>query len=110
MVQAIIHRRFYCFYSGLPFIPFSEQENIFNRLKRRAENFKCIEFEVEEITKTKHKNLLSFIKHGLKEGTNVIFATFKRPYHKIQGELLINFEELKNLMIIDLYENRMTLK
>ncbi|MGB7531709.1 MAG: ATPase domain-containing protein [Halobacteriota archaeon] len=175
------------------FIPFPEQEKIFDRLRRRDEKFKCIKFAKEEIkikegtrfsrdeffelfkyylesaeekfpfkrflfyelireeiknelepyditvsklldivptgleemdemmagglskgssslliteeTKTKHKILLSFIEQGLREGNNVIYATSKRPAHQIMGELLVDFEELKNFMIIDLYEN-----
>jgi KaiC/GvpD/RAD55 family RecA-like ATPase len=60
---------------------------------------------ITEETKTKHKVLLSFIEQGLREGNNVIYATSKRPAHQIMGELLIDFDELKNFMIIDLYEN-----
>ena len=175
------------------FIPFSEQEKIFDRLRRRDEKFTCIKFAKKEIkikegtrfsrdvffelfkyylesaeekfpfkpflfyelireeiknelepydisvsklldivptgleemdermaggvskgssslliteeTKTKHKILLSFIEQGLREGNNVIYATSKRPAHQIMGELLVDFDELKNFMIIDLYEN-----
>ena len=175
------------------FVPFSEQEKIFDRLKRRDEKFECIEFEVEEIrikdgtkfsrdeflklfrlylesaeekfpfkrfllyelvreeimkvlepfditvgellgivptglkemdeimagglskrsstlliaeeTKTKHKVLLSFIEQGLREGNNVIYATSKCPFRQIIGELLMDFKELKNFTIIDLYQN-----
>lgn len=175
------------------FIPFSEQEKIFDRLRRRDEKFKCIGFEEEEIkikegtmfsrdkffelfkyylesaeerfpfkrflfyelireeiktelepyditvsklldivptgveemdemmagglskrssslliteeTKPKHKILLAFIEQGLREGNSVIYATSKRPAHQIMGELLIDFDELTNFMIIDLYEN-----
>ena len=175
------------------FIPFSEQEKIFHRLKRRDKQFECFSFEAEGIrmregarfsrvefvnlfrfyresmeekfpfrrfllyelvrdeikeglapydipvselidivptgieemdetmagglakgtstlliteeTKTKHKVLLSFIEQGLREGNNVIYATSKRPAHQIMGELLMDFDELKNFMIIDLYEN-----
>ena len=60
---------------------------------------------ITEETKTKHKVLLSFIEQGLREGNNVIYATSKRPAHQIMGELLVDFDELKNFMIIDLYEN-----
>jgi len=60
---------------------------------------------IAEETKTKHKILLSFIKQGLRGGSSVIYATAKRPAQQIQGELLIDFDELKNFMIIDLYEN-----
>ncbi|NOR77475.1 MAG: hypothetical protein GQ523_03420 [Methanophagales archaeon] len=175
------------------FIPLSEQEKIFDRLKRRAEKFNCLNFENEEIeikegtrfsrreflqlfrfylesledifpfrrfllyevireeikdglvpygitisellevvpmgiekldeiiagglakgtstlliaeeTKTKHKILLSFIKQGLRARNEVIYATSKRPARQIQGELLIDLDELKNFMLLDLYEN-----
>jgi len=60
---------------------------------------------ITEETKTKHKILLAFIEQGLREGNNVIYATSKRPAHQIMGELLVDFDELKNFMIIDLYEN-----
>jgi KaiC/GvpD/RAD55 family RecA-like ATPase len=175
------------------FIPFSEQEEIFKRLKRRDEKYGCIGFEMAEIrikegsrlsrdeffalskyyleslednfpfkpfllyelvreeikkelepyditvgnlldivptgleemdkvmggglskgsstlliaeeTKTKHKILLSFIKQGLRSGTNVIYATAKRPARQIQGELLTDLDELQNFMLLDLYED-----
>ncbi|MEA2033363.1 MAG: ATPase domain-containing protein [Euryarchaeota archaeon] len=60
---------------------------------------------IAEETKTKHKVLLSFIEQGLREGNNVIYATSKRPFQQITGELLIDFDELRNFTIIDLYEN-----
>ena len=60
---------------------------------------------IAEETRTKHKILLAFIKQGLKERTNVIYATSKRPYQQIRGELLIDFKGLKNFVIIDLYES-----
>jgi len=175
------------------FIPFTEQEKIFDRLKMRDEKFKCISFENEEIrithgtrfsrgeflelfkfylesledifpfrrfllyelireeikeglvpygitiselldvvptgvekmdeiiagglvkrsstlliteeTKTKHAILLSFIKQGLEEGTKVIYATSRRPFQQVMGELRIDFKGLKELLIIDLYED-----
>ncbi|MBE9592987.1 MAG: hypothetical protein IMF19_05865, partial [Proteobacteria bacterium] len=60
---------------------------------------------IAEERKTKHKILLSFIKQGLREGTNVIYATAKRPARQIQGELLTDFADLKNFMLLDLYED-----
>ena len=60
---------------------------------------------IAEETKAKHKVLLSFIEQGLREGNNVIYATSKRPSQQIMDVLLIDFEELKNFLIIDLYEN-----
>jgi KaiC/GvpD/RAD55 family RecA-like ATPase len=60
---------------------------------------------ITEETKTKHKVLLSFIEQGLREGNNVCYATSKRPSQQIMSELLTDFEELKNFMILDLYEN-----
>jgi len=58
-----------------------------------------------EETKAKDKILLSFIKQGLRAGNGVIYATAKRPAQQIQGELLIDLDELKNFMLLDLYEN-----
>jgi KaiC/GvpD/RAD55 family RecA-like ATPase len=60
---------------------------------------------IAEETKTKHKILLSFIKQGLRARNEVIYATSKRPARQIQGELLIDLDELKNFMLLDLYEN-----
>ncbi|RCV64124.1 RecA-superfamily ATPase [Methanophagales archaeon] len=60
---------------------------------------------IAEETRTKHKILLTFIKQGLISGTNVIYATAKRPAKQIQGELLTDIDELKNFMILDLYED-----
>ena len=59
---------------------------------------------IAEETRTKHKMLLAFIKQGLKERTNVIYATSKRPYQQIRGELLTDFKDFKKIAIIDLYE------
>ncbi|MEA2076119.1 MAG: ATPase domain-containing protein [Euryarchaeota archaeon] len=175
------------------FIPFTEQANIFERLKRRDERFKRIRFEVDKIriseearfsragflelfrlyldaveekfpfkrlllyelvretikmeleqynitvgevlnmvptgleemdkimagglvkgsttlliteeTKMKQKILLSFIKQGLVEGNSAIYATSKRPFQQIVGELLMDVEALKNFVIIDLYKD-----
>lgn len=175
------------------FIPFTEQANIFDRLKRRDERFKCISFEVDvvriseearffraeflelfrlyldaieekfpfrrvilyelvreeikkeleqyditagevlnmvptgleemdkmmggglvkgsttlliaEETKMKQKILLAFIKQGLVEGNSAMYSTSKRPFEQIIGELLMDVEALKNIVIIDLYEN-----
>jgi KaiC/GvpD/RAD55 family RecA-like ATPase len=63
---------------------------------------------ITEETKAKQKILLSFIKKGLLEGINIIYATSKRPFQQIEGELLMDVESLKNFMIIDLYENLYT--
>jgi len=65
---------------------------------------------IAEETKTKHKILLSFIKQGLRARNSVIYATAKRPAQQIQGELLIDFDELQNFMLLDLYENIFTEK
>ncbi|MBK5190822.1 MAG: hypothetical protein JJE19_04940 [Methanosarcinales archaeon] len=178
------------------FVPFTEQTNIFDRLKRRDERFECISLEVDEIriseearfsraeflellrlyldvidekfpfkrvllyelvretikralepynitvgevlnmvptgleemdktmggglvkgsttlliaeeTKMKQKILLAFIKHGLVEGNSAMYATSKRPFQQIVGELLMDVDALKKFMIIDLYENLYT--
>jgi KaiC/GvpD/RAD55 family RecA-like ATPase len=65
---------------------------------------------IAEETKTKHKILLAFIKQGLRARNSVIYATAKRPAQQIQGELLIDFDELQNFMLLDLYENIFTEK
>ncbi len=65
---------------------------------------------IAEETKTKHKILLSFIKQGLRARNSVIYATAKRPAQQIQGELLIDFDDLQNFMLLDLYENIFTEK
>nr|AAU82987.1 predicted ATP-dependent serine protease [uncultured archaeon GZfos1D1]QNO56986.1 hypothetical protein MGAOFDBH_00003 [Methanosarcinales archaeon ANME-1 ERB7] len=59
---------------------------------------------IAEETRTKHKILLSFIKQGLRASNSVIYATAKRPARQIQGELLTDLDELKNFMLLDLYE------
>jgi len=60
---------------------------------------------IAEETKTKHNILLAFIKQGLRARNSVIYATAKRPARQIQGELLIDFDDLQNFMLLDLYEN-----
>jgi KaiC/GvpD/RAD55 family RecA-like ATPase len=58
-----------------------------------------------EETKMKQKLLIAFIEQGLLEGNFTVYATSKRPYDQIMGELLMDMEELKNLTILDLYDN-----
>ncbi len=60
---------------------------------------------IAEETKVKNNILLPFIKQGLREGTKVIYATSKRPARQIQGELLTDFADLHNFMLLDLYED-----
>jgi KaiC/GvpD/RAD55 family RecA-like ATPase len=59
---------------------------------------------IAEETKAKQKVLLSFIKEGLLDGNNAIYATSKRPYHQIVGELLVDGGDIKKLEILDFYE------
>jgi KaiC/GvpD/RAD55 family RecA-like ATPase len=61
-----------------------------------------------EETKMKQKMLLAFIKQGLVEGNSAMYATSKRPFEHIIGELRMDVEALKNIVIIDLYENLYT--
>jgi KaiC/GvpD/RAD55 family RecA-like ATPase len=63
---------------------------------------------ITEETKVKQKVLHSFIKKGLTEGLSITYATSKRPFQQIAGELLMDIESLKNIVIIDLYENLYT--
>jgi len=63
---------------------------------------------ITEETKTKQKILLSFIEQGLVEGSFAIYATSKRPFHQIVGEILMDTEDLRNLMILDFYEDLYT--
>jgi KaiC/GvpD/RAD55 family RecA-like ATPase len=60
---------------------------------------------ISEETKTKQKMLLSIIEQALLEGNIVLYATSKRPFHQIMGELLMAVEELKHLTILDFYED-----
>ncbi len=63
---------------------------------------------ITEETKTKQKILLAFIEQGLVEGSFAIYATSKRPFHQIVGEILMDAEDLRNLMILDFYEDLYT--
>ena len=63
---------------------------------------------ITEETEAKQKLLLSFIKKGLTEGMSVIYATSKRPFQQIVGELLVDAESIKNFVILDLYETLYT--
>jgi KaiC/GvpD/RAD55 family RecA-like ATPase len=60
---------------------------------------------ITEETKAKQKILVSFIKKGLKEGIIVIYATSKRPFEQVIGELRMEAAELKKFMLLDLHEN-----
>jgi len=178
------------------FIPFTEQANIFDRLKRRDDRFECISFEkdmvrikegtrcsragflelfrlyldaidekfpfrrvllyelvreeikkeleqynitvgemlnmvptgleemdkimggglvkgsktllIAEETRMKQKILLAFIKQGLVDGNSAMYSTSKRPFEQIIGDLLMDVEALKNIVIIDLYKDLYT--
>ncbi len=59
---------------------------------------------IAEETKAKQRILLSFIKQGLTEGSIAIYATSKRPFQQITGELRMDVDELTNFMILDFYE------
>lgn len=59
---------------------------------------------IAEETKAKQKFLLSFIKTGLMDGNNAIYATSKRPYEQLMGELLGDGVRVEKLKILDLYE------
>ena len=57
-----------------------------------------------EETKAKQKLIQSFMKRNLLEGTSIIYATSKRPYRQIQGELLMELGSMDRATILDLYE------
>ncbi|RZN35912.1 MAG: hypothetical protein EFT35_08245 [Methanophagales archaeon ANME-1-THS] len=59
---------------------------------------------ITEETKAKQKFLLFFIKKGLSERMNIIYATSKRPFQQLVGELLVEVESLDHIVIIDFYE------
>lgn len=58
-----------------------------------------------EETRHKKEVLMSFVKQGIKDRDHLIFATSKEPSEIIQGELRKEFPTLKNLTIIDLYQD-----
>ncbi|MBN1455279.1 MAG: hypothetical protein JW945_03380 [Methanomicrobia archaeon] len=59
---------------------------------------------IAEETKAKQKLIQALMKRNLLEGTSIIYATSKRPYRQIQGELLMELESVDNLTMLDLYE------
>jgi len=63
---------------------------------------------ITEETKTKQKIIISFIEQGLVEGSFAIYATSKRPFHQMVGEILMDTEDLRNLLILDFYEDLYT--
>lgn len=58
---------------------------------------------ITEETKAKQKMLHALITRNLPEGMNVLYATSKRPYQQIQGELLMALESLDRVTLLDLY-------
>jgi KaiC/GvpD/RAD55 family RecA-like ATPase len=60
---------------------------------------------IAEEMKTKQRILISFVKQGLLDGNTVIYVNSKRPSQQIMDELLMNFEDLKNFVIIDFYQD-----
>jgi KaiC/GvpD/RAD55 family RecA-like ATPase len=59
---------------------------------------------IAEETKAKQKMILSLMKRNLPEGVCIIYATSKRPYRQIQGELLMELGSVDSVTILDLYE------
>ncbi len=57
-----------------------------------------------EETRMKQKLLLAFVEHGLLEGNFAVYATSKRSYDQIMGELFADVEDLEDLTILDFYE------
>lgn len=58
---------------------------------------------ITEETKAKQKLLHALITRNIPEGMNLLYATSKRPYQQIQGELLMTLESLDRVTILDLY-------
>ena len=63
---------------------------------------------IAEETKMKQKILLAFIKQGLVDGNSAMYSTSKRPFEQIIGDILMDVEALKNIVIIDLYKDLYT--
>ncbi|HUV80212.1 MAG TPA: ATPase domain-containing protein, partial [Candidatus Bathyarchaeia archaeon] len=60
---------------------------------------------IAEETKMKQKILLAFIKQGLVDGNSAMYSTSKRPFEQIIGDILMDVEALKDIVIIDLYKD-----
>jgi archaellum biogenesis ATPase FlaH len=58
---------------------------------------------ITEETKAKQKMLHALITRNLSEGMSILYATSKRPYQQIQGELLMTLESLDRITMLDLY-------
>jgi archaellum biogenesis ATPase FlaH len=58
---------------------------------------------ITEETKAKQRMLQALMTRNLPEGMSVLYATSKRPYQQIQGELLMALESLDRVTILDLY-------
>jgi len=58
---------------------------------------------ITEETKAKQKILHALITRNLPEGMSIVYATSKRPYQQIQGELLMALDSLDRVTMLDLY-------
>jgi KaiC/GvpD/RAD55 family RecA-like ATPase len=58
---------------------------------------------ITEETKAKQRILHSLITRNLPEGMSILYATSKRPYQQIQGELLMELDSVDRVTMLDLY-------
>ncbi len=58
---------------------------------------------IAEETKAKQKMLNALITRNLSEGMSIVYATSKRPYQQIQGELFMECDSLDRVTMLDLY-------
>jgi KaiC/GvpD/RAD55 family RecA-like ATPase len=58
---------------------------------------------ITEETKAKQKILHALITRNLPEGMSIVYATSKRPYQQITGELLTELDSLDRVTMLDLY-------
>jgi KaiC/GvpD/RAD55 family RecA-like ATPase len=58
---------------------------------------------ITEETKAKQKMLHALMTRNLPEGMSILYATSKRPYQQIQGELLMELDSVDRVTMLDLY-------
>jgi hypothetical protein len=58
---------------------------------------------ITEETKAKQRILHSLMTRNLPEGMSILYATSKRPYQQIQGELLMDLDSVDRVTMLDLY-------
>jgi hypothetical protein len=58
---------------------------------------------ITEETKAKQKILHTLITRNIPEGMSILYATSKRPYQQIHGELLMALDSMDRVTMLDLY-------